>query len=182
MISENRIECKNLKIKLQFTKDIDLRKLKDDNVDIFEKKSCIILKRLKTTVTIYKHSRNTLHVTGLRSANQLNEFIAFIQKKLKQKTIDYKVDNSMFSCKMKKNNIELKSIMDTLPKHAPFFCVYTSSIFPALFLKPKKQFKERSYPTVLIFRNGSFLLLGAKQMLIVREAAYFVKSLLNKEE
>ena len=57
---ENKVECKNLKIRIRFKKDVDLSKLKDENVKVFERNACIILKRLKTTVTIYKHSKNTL--------------------------------------------------------------------------------------------------------------------------
>lgn len=176
---ESKVECKNLKIRIRFTKDIDLRKLKDENVKVFERNACIILKRLKTTVTIYKHSKNTLHVTGIRSGHQWKEFVKYILIKLKQCAIEYKVDNSMFSCKMK-DNVNLKKIVETLSSQSPYFCVYTSSIFPALFLKPKKDFKEKSFPTILIFRTGSFILLGGKEISTIREVAYFVKSLLNK--
>lgn len=176
---ESKLECKNLKIKLLFAEQLDLDILKDENIDIVERKTCYILKRLKSTITIYKHSQQTLHVTGLTSAYQLDEFMKYIQKKLNQKPIEYKVDNSMFSCKLK-NDIELKRIIHTLPIHAPYYCAYTNTIFPALFLKPKKQFKEMAYPTILLFRNGSFLLLGAKQMRNVKKAANFVKNLLNK--
>ena len=110
-------------------KTLTLIILKDENIDIVERKTCYIVKRLKSTITIYKHSQQTLHVTGLTSAYQLDEFMKYIQKKLNQKPIEYKVDNSMFSCKLK-NDIERKRIIHTLPIHAPYYCAYTNTIFP----------------------------------------------------
>ena len=76
---ESKLECKNLKIKLLFAEQLDLDILKDENIDIVERKTCYILKRLKSTITIYKHSQQTLHVTGLTSAYQLDEFMKYIQ-------------------------------------------------------------------------------------------------------
>ena len=142
------------------------------------RKSCIILRRLKTTVTIYNHSPHTIHVTGITRQEQIDEFLRYLLMSLKQSPVEYKVDNSMFSCKMN-NDIDLKRLVNKLPEQAPYYCVYERTIFPAIFFKPKKTFKTERYPTILIFRSGSFLLLGGTSVDIVRKAAEFVKTLIQ---
>lgn len=172
------LQCKNLKIKIRYTNKIVISGLRGEQVTISERKSCIIMKRLKTTVTIYKHSPHTIHVTGITTQQQLDEFLRYLLKNVKQRPVEYKVDNSMFSCKMN-NDIDLMRLMDKMPEQAPYYCVYKRTIFPALFCKPKKNFKTKRYPTILIFRTGSFLLLGGTSMDIVRRAAEFVKTLIQ---
>ena len=173
-----RLQCKNLKIKIRYSKTFEISRLGGEQVTISVKKSCIIMKRLKTTVTIYNHSPHTIHVTGITMQQQLDEFLQYLLKNLKQTPVEYKVDNSMFSCKMD-NSIDLMRVMDKMPKQAPYYCVYKRTIFPALFCKPKKAFKTKRYPTILIFRSGSFLLLGGTSVDIVRSAAEFVKTLIQ---
>ena len=124
-----RLQCKNLKIKIRYTKKLEINKLKGEQVSMSVRKSCIILRRLKTTVTIYNHSPHVLHVTGITRQPQLDEFLTYLLMNLKQCPVEYKVDNSMFSCKMN-NDIDLKTLVGKLPEQAPYYCVYKRTIFP----------------------------------------------------
>ena len=172
-----KLLCKNLKINLRYATNIDIEQLKKKKVQIYKKKSCTILKLLKTTITIYNHSPCSMHVTGLASQQQLVDFFDFTLKSLCIKPIEGKVDNSMFSCKMNRD-IDLKRILVSLPKQCPYYCVYKSTLFPALFLKVRQDFKFQGYPTILIFRTGSFIMLGGTNIAMLRKTSVFIKSLL----
>jgi TATA-box binding protein (TBP) (component of TFIID and TFIIIB) len=56
---------------------------------------------------------------------------------------------------------------------------YNPEVFPALFLRSK--FKKNGYPTILVFRTGSFVIIGGKAMAHIKQASTFVQSFIRNE-
>ena len=83
----------------------------------------------------------------------------------------------MFSCKLKKNiNLhQLISKIQNIPTHG---CSYNEELFPALFIKP--HIRKKGMPTILIFRSGSYIILGTYNINVVNIAHKFVITLLNE--
>ena len=52
-------------------------------------------------------------------------------------------------------------------------------IFPALFIKPTKAKRKEGVPTILLFPNGSFVIMGAKNIFKVKHAFMFLTYLMK---
>ena len=99
------LSCKNIKINVTLKHDICLNDLLKLNVKIQEKKHLYILRyfNFHSVITIYKHSLNKMHITGIKKYNIKSIFL-FI-KEIKGIVVNVKIDNSMFICKLKKTLI-----------------------------------------------------------------------------
>ena len=61
-------------------KNINLSCVDTSHIEIFEKHSSIIWRFIilkPIVVTIYKHSKNSLHITGVKSRESVNQIISF---------------------------------------------------------------------------------------------------------
>ena len=74
----------------------------------------------------------------------------------------------MFTGKLESPICDFKLIKFTMKLNKFYNCNYTEEIFPALFLKPK--IKTSKNPTILLFKTGSYIILGGKTLEEVRYA------------
>ena len=110
------------------------------------------------TFTVYAHTKNVLHVSGLKSLFHV---------------ISLKIDNRMYSHKDSKC-INMKTLYHQLcekQKAGNFNVIYEPELFPGLMIKHK----DKSIPTAIIFRTGSYNIMGGKI-----ENLYYIESLVKK--
>lgn len=165
------IKCRNLKICLSVIKPIYVKSFRETN-------SSYILKYFNVSVTVYKHSMNSLHITGIRNKNDLHLIFYFVSHILKNRIKASVVNNSLFSFKNReqKCSFDFKKVLRTF-KNEMYGIKYNPEVFPALFLRSK--FKKNGYPTILIFRTGSFVILGGKSMTHIRQANALAQSIIK---
>ena len=75
------LKCKNIKLNLILNTNINMSCVDSSHIEISEKHSSIICRFIilkPLVVTIYKHSQNSLHVTGVNSRDSLKQIISFI--------------------------------------------------------------------------------------------------------
>ena len=125
--------------------------------------------------TIYKRSPKLINVTGIKSTTELEQQKRTIEEKFKQSVMKVRIDNAFFS---KKNcmNIDMSSLYESMRDDKDYFVNYNVEIFPAMFFHPR----NKIYPTILLFRTGSYTLMGGKSVDAIIESESFVKMLLQK--
>ena len=172
------LKCKNLKAVLTLTKNIDFSYVEACGYYIYSKKICFVIRLDTTVICIYKHSLKHLHVTGISCAEDISRIEKFIQKVLKDRIVSFKINSSLFTCKLNRN-IDLKQVIKKIEEGEMFSCSYNSEIFSALFLKPTNHIKQKGFPTILIFRNSTYIMIGASCLRIVKKCNILVKTLIK---
>lgn len=164
------LRCKNVKININLENYIDVDELCFLNIEICEKITSYILRSndLNCVITIYKHSLKSIHITGIKSASDMKNVISFLTIRLKNTITNITIDNSMFSCKLGRK-INLHEVITNF-KVSTHFCSFMEEIFPALFIKPNKENKYKGCPTIILFHNGSYVIIGAKSVKMVKLA------------
>ena len=124
---------------------------KQINIDVIRK----IFKASNATFTIHSHHKNVVHVTGVKSYTHLKLCIQYIENNFDVRVIESIIDNQFFSHKDNKV-IDLKKIYEQLREsHIVFF---EPELSPSMIIKHKIKF----FPTILLFRTGSYTFLGGK--------------------
>ena len=176
----NSLKCKNLKVSFTLSSDINLR-LAKQKCFISENRTSFIIRHhiLSCVFTIYSHSLRSLHCTGINQSCMVSNIIEFIRTELGNHVISTSIDNSLFTCKQN-CLISLTDIIKKIQnsKDPIYFCQYVNEIFPALFLKCKS--KKSGIPSIIIFHNSSYVIIGGKCVKRVKEANAFVKTLCSK--
>ena len=114
-----------------------------------------IFKACNATFTIHSHHKNVVHVTGVKSYTHLKLCIQYIENNFDVRVIESIIDNQFFSHKDNKV-IDLKKIYEQLREsHIVFF---EPELSPSMIIKHKIKF----FPTILLFRTGSYTFLGGK--------------------
>ena len=177
-----RIICRNLKISIHLKNPIDMVKLEMEGFLLFEKKQNFGLRVSGASVTFYKHSKNILHVTGIKSKSQLISIFEFVRFSILNEVVSSQVDNSLFSFKNCSDvrPVNFASTIKQVEKEELYTCSYTPEIFPALFLKPKALLKKEGFPTILLFTSGSVVMLGGKALVKIASAIHMIENLMNK--
>ena len=75
-------------------------------------------------------------------------------------------------------NIDLDRLCQYLHDHEKYYASYCHELFPGMHLLPK----NKLYPTIVLFRTGSFTLMGSKNLDFVFESESFVESLIKMFE
>ena len=134
-----------------------------------------ILENENITLFVFGHSPLHLNVTGLKSLEQIECVVRKIERKFKIKCCDVKIDNVFISHKDNKN-IKLTKVYDHIHEHYAhmFHIDYNVELFPGMFLKPQKY----GWPTVILFRTGSFQIMGGKKMEFIKETYSLVKNII----
>jgi TATA-box binding protein (TBP) (component of TFIID and TFIIIB) len=148
--------------------------------DLIEKRNGtekLIFKEKNVTFTIYKHTPDLLNVTGVKSLAQLKSCKEEMEKHFEKKIKEERIDNLFFSKKDKKN-IDLDQLSIYLQGHKKYFASYHHELFPGMHLLPK----DKSFPTIVLFRTGSFTLMGSKNLNAIFESELFVESLIDMFE
>ena len=176
-----KLICKNLKISVRVKNPIDIPKLEMSGLYIFEKRLTFSLRECGVCFTMYKHSRSTLHITGIRKKQQIISIFDFIKFVMSNVVLNCHIDNSLFSYKNTSVDrpVNFGLIMRLMEKNERYVCSHTPEIFPALFLKPKA-LKQAGVPTILLFTSGSVVLLGGKTIEKISSAVQLIKNLINQ--
>jgi TATA-box binding protein (TBP) (component of TFIID and TFIIIB) len=135
----------------------------------------VIWKNGNFTFTIYKHNLQLVNVTGLKSAEEIEQQKTLIEELFQQKVKKVRIDNVFFSKKDYKN-IDMCSLYKNLKENQDYFINYNIEVFPGMYLHPK----DKQYPTMIIFRTGSYTIMGGKSLKVVYESELFLNTLIEK--
>ena len=135
----------------------------------------LIWKNGNFTFTIYKHSQQLVNITGLKSAEEIEQQKSVIEEMFQQKVKKVRIDNTFFSKKDYKN-IDIPSLYKHLKENKDYFVSYNIEVFAGMYLHPK----DKQYPTMIIFRTGSYTMMGGKSLKIVYKCEIFLKTLIQK--
>ena len=129
------------------------------------------------TVFIFGHTPHHLNVTGLKCLEEVQSTREKIESSFEVKCTDIRVDNIFISHKDTKN-LEMSKVYDyvRLMYYTLYLVDYNIEIFPGMFLKPKC----KGWPTMILFRTGSFQILGGKDMHSILEAQSIVQHIISK--
>ena len=129
------------------------------------------------SITIYGHSPLMINITGIKSWSDMKTTKTMIEKEYQVKVLQIRVDNVFLSHKGRKN-IDLNKIYyhvrDNLREK--YFVDYNVELYPGMYLKPKLY----GYPTIILFRTGSYQIMGGKSVDKIVESKHFVKELISK--
>jgi TATA-box binding protein (TBP) (component of TFIID and TFIIIB) len=157
------MELKNIKVRYIFENDL----VKKPNKQI-------IWKNEKLSFSIYKDAIKFINVTGLKSLQEIEQQKLAMEELFKQKIINVKIDNMFFSKKDKKN-LDMCLLYNYLKENKNYFCNYNIELFAGMYLHPI----NKLYPTILLFRTGSYTLMGGKSLKYIHESEHFVKDLIQ---
>lgn len=157
------MELKNIKVRFIFENDL----VKKTNKQI-------IWKNEKLSFSIYKDATKFINVTGLKSLQEIEQQKLTMEELFKQKIINVKIDN-MFYSKKDKKNLDMYLLYNYLKGNKKYFCNYNIELFAGMYLHPT----NKLYPTILLFRTGSYTLMGGKSLKFIYESEYFVKDLIQ---
>ena len=160
------MKIKNIKVRFIFERDV-----------IEKPNRQIIWRNGKSTFSIYKDATNFVNVTGLKTLQEINQQKLVVEKLFKQNIISVKIDNIFYSKKDYKN-LDMHSLYNYLKGRKDYFCNYNIELFAGMYLHPA----NKIYPTILVFRTGSYTLLGGKSMKLILESENFVQDLIHMFE
>jgi TATA-box binding protein (TBP) (component of TFIID and TFIIIB) len=135
----------------------------------------VIWKNGNFTFTIYKHSQQLVNITGLKSAEEIEQQKSLIEELFQQKVKKVRIDNVFFSKKDYKN-IDMPSLYKHLKENKDYFVSYNIEVFAGMYLHPK----DKQYPTMIVFRTGSYTMMGGKSLKVVYESELFLNTLIEK--
>ena len=148
------------------------------NQNLIERKSGtekFIFKEDNVTYTIYKHTPHLLNVTGVKSIAQLMNCRRNMGERFNIKIIQERGDNLFFSKKDNKN-LDMDQLHHYLKGDELYYASYVHELFPGMHLLPN----NKLYPTIVLFRTGSFTLMGSTDLERIFESESFVESLIKK--
>ena len=160
------MKIKNIKVRFIFEKDV-----------IVKPNRQMIWRDGKATFSIYKDSRKFINVTGLKSIQEIKQQKLAMEKLFKKNVISVKIDN-MFYSKKDSKNIDMGSLYTYLKGRQDYFCNYNIELFAGMYLHPT----NKTYPTILLFRTGSYTLMGCKSLKLILEVEKYVKDLIHMFE
>ena len=157
-------------------RNIKLRFIFEKNVIVKPNKQ-IIWRNGKTTFSIYRDATNFINVTGLKNLRDIKQQKLAMEELFKQNIISVKIDNIFYSKKDDKN-IDMHLLYTYLKGRKDFFCSYNIELFAGMYLHPS----NKVYPTILLFRTGSYTLMGCKSLKLILEVEKYVKDLIHMFE
>ena len=160
------MKIKNIKVRFIFEKDV-----------VEKPNGHVIWRNGKSTFSIYKDSRKFINVTGLKSIQEIKQQKLAMEKLFKKNVISVKIDN-MFYSKKDSKNIDMGSLYTYLKGRQDYFCNYNIELFAGMYLHPT----NKTYPTILLFRKGSYTLMGCKSLKLILEVEKYVKNLIHMFE
>jgi hypothetical protein len=158
--------------------DSAVAKLLDINSELKTRNVSYIIRNfdLGCVFTIYKHNTYQIHATGIKQKNQLHRIILFLNSKCS--LLSLRVDNSLFSCKSKGKLINLNDILNkVLLSFKDYVPSFSQQIYPAMFLKPIE--KKVGNPTIILYHNSSYVILGGNCKNKIKQANCFVTKLIE---
>ena len=145
----------------------------ENNVVSPEKKQ-YLWKNGNHTFTIYRHNPKLINVTGLKSAEEIEQQKCLMEEKFKQEVMKVRIDNTFFSKKDYKN-IDMVALYHTMKENKDYYVNYHVELFAGMYLHPT----NKLFPTILVFRTGSYTLMGGKSLEVVKESQQFIQDLIE---
>ena len=165
-MSGHNMKIKNIKVRFLFKSDI-----------IEKQKKQIIWKNGKFTFSIYGGATKFINVTGLKNSREIKQQKLLVEEIYQQKVISVKIDNIFYSKKDYKN-IDMNSLYSYFKENKDYFCNYNIEMFAGMYLHPS----NKLYPTILVFRTGSYQIMGGKSLKLIYKSEIFVKELIQMFE
>ena len=158
------MKLKNIKVRFVFKKDV-IKKINRQ----------LIWKNEGVTFSIYKDASGFINATGIKSLHEIKQQKKSLEELFKQKIISVQIDN-IFFCKKDDKNIDMYSLYNYLKGNKDYFCNYNIELFAGMYLHPS----NKLFPTILLFRTGSYTLMGGKSLKNIYDSEKFVKELIKK--
>ena len=134
----------------------------------------IIWKNGNYTFTIYRYTPKLINITGVKSAEEIEQQKTLMEEMFKQKVLQVRIDNTFFSKKDYKN-IDMPALYKYVKENKDYFVNYNIELFAGMYLHPT----NKLYPTIIVFRTGSYILMGGKSLKLLYESEQFVKDLIQ---
>ena len=130
----------------------------------------------KVKITVYGHSPLLINVTGCKSMQEVKRCQNCIEIAYNVQCTNLKIDNIFYSYKDHKN-IDMSALYYHVRDEfkEKFVIDYNVELFPGLYMKTKC----KGEPTILLFRTGSYTIMGCKSINQVKEYKSFIINLLN---
>ena len=160
------MKLKNMKVSFLFGENLLQKKNGTEKVKF---------KQRGVSYIVYKHTPTLLNVAGLKTLAQIKKEKMEMEKYFKKCIIKVRIDNLFFSEKNEKN-LDLNVIERCLKNNEKFTIHYHQELFPGMHLLPK----DKKYPTIGLFRSGSFTMMGSTCMTSIIESEAFIHSLIDK--
>ena len=134
-----------------------------------------IIKIEGKTITIYGHSPQMLNVTGIKSWSDMKATKTMIQIEYQVKVLYIRIDCAFFSHKGR-TNIDMNKIYYHVRdnQNEKYHVDYNIELYPGMYIK------RCGYPTINLFRTGSYQIMGGKSIEKIIESKRFVKNLISK--
>ena len=125
-------------------------------------------------LTIYGHSPLLINLTGVKSFEKIHSTRKYIEFVYDVKCSDVRIDNIFYSHKDCRN-IDMNALFYHLRnEHKDKHTIdYNVELFPGLYMKSK----IKGVPTIILFRTGSYTILGCKSIEILIKYKTFVNTI-----
>ena len=100
-----------------------------------------------------------------------------MEKRFHQKVLKVSIDNVFFSQKQHKN-LDMCALYEYLRMNKNFFIDYNIERFAGMYLHPRLKYQ----PTIVLFRTGSYQIMGGKSLSLCYRSEVFVKRLIDRFE
>ena len=131
-------------------------------------------KRKTATMTIYKHKTSLVNVTGIKSIEEIIIYRQLLEEEFKQAVIEERID-SMFFSHRDNIKIDLNQIYYWLRENRKDYHVdFNEETFHGMYLKPR----DRCFPTIILFRTGTYSLIGGKSVHLAYQSEDFIKDVI----
>ena len=123
------------------------------------------------TLIVYGHSPLLINITGLKSMKEIHTIQKYLEVVYNVKCSDVKVDNIFYSHK-DCCNIDMNALYYHLRQHHTdkYVIDYNIELFPGLYMKSK----IKGLPTLILFRTGSYTIMGCKSIEMLIKYKTFV--------
>ena len=123
------------------------------------------------TLIVYGHTPLLINLTGLRSMKEVETTRKYIEVVYNVQCNDLRVDNIFYSHK-DCLNIDMSALYYHLRQHHKdnYVIDYNVELFPGLYMKSK----IKGLPTLILFRTGSYTIMGCKSIEMLIKYKTFV--------
>ena len=170
-MTEEPLRCKNMKV--IFKGDIENKKKYDKAKKRgILKNGYTILKIQNIVFTFYRTSEKIINCTGIQCIQDLTFVKKYVREKIGFAYNICKVNNSLFSFKIKSRSIPSFLVYFEDFPFKSYFYKYQASTFPGIFYKSR----NKQFPTAILFSTGKILIIGGKNIdMITQLYEYLLK-------
>ena len=157
-------------------KNIKLRYLFDTSLIKYEKSKRKYLFQInKAKFNIYYHSPKEINMTGIQNFKNINKYKKIVEQLFKKKVKSIMID-CLFCSHKSNENFRLINLYHQLKDDKRYFIYYNPEIFCGILAHPKIGI----YPTILLYRTGSWVMMGGKTLKQIHESEKFVLDIIDK--